>query len=113
MPRPRSSGGCPGGQEWFEQRITRSGRLVAIASREVTAARDDVERRRRLSRISEALASAETPEQVCVVITDLALPLAGASSGGVIAQDEDPGWIVRCAGSGSMAPRRRSSPATR
>ena len=82
----------PGGQEWFEQRITRSGRLVAIASREVTAARDDVERRRRLSRISEALASAETPEQVCVVITDLALPLAGASSGGVIAQD-DPGWI--------------------
>ena len=83
----------PGGHAWFEQRITRSGRLLAIASREVTAARDDVERRRRLSRISEALASAETPEQVCVVITDLALPLAGASSGGVIAQDDDPEWI--------------------
>jgi serine phosphatase RsbU (regulator of sigma subunit)/anti-sigma regulatory factor (Ser/Thr protein kinase) len=83
----------PAAHAWFEQRIVRSGGLVAIVSREVTAAQDDAERRRRLSRISQALAAAETPEQVCVVITDLALPLAGASSGGVLVRDDDPNWI--------------------
>jgi anti-sigma regulatory factor (Ser/Thr protein kinase) len=79
---------------WFEQRIVRSGRLLAIASREITAAQDDAERRRRLSRISEALAAAETPDQVCIVITDLALPLVGAGSGGVIVRDDEPGWVT-------------------